>query len=214
MPFPWLPRLVITRSVCLSIHEECSESSWISAFNAGGESLSAWKDLYSVKQHRTGALPPGSWTGVQCLSHWGSRTDHSRGRLPRCRLWALGCCFHPERNHTAREHVSKKMCRSKLTMKPKHHVLLRFLGIFRCFSRFGAQNVQQQHPLYMYIMMYTARRTLLLLFSNVLKYALRMGWQFNVLHRLQTSETSQNISECRLSVTSADTTDTHLLVLS
>lgn len=60
-------------------------------------------------------------------------------------------------------------------MKPKHHVLLRFLGIFRCFSRCGAQNVQQQHPLYMYIMMYTARRTLLLLFSNVLKYALRMG---------------------------------------
>lgn len=52
--------------------------------------------LPKVVQCPTCVLPPGSWTGVQCLSHWGSRTDRSHGRPPRCRLWALGYCFHPD----------------------------------------------------------------------------------------------------------------------
>lgn len=63
-------------------------------------------------QGPTGALPPGSWTGVQCLSHWGSRTDHSRGTLPHCRLWALGCCFHPDNIYTTRKHTVK-VCRKR-----------------------------------------------------------------------------------------------------
>lgn len=53
----------------------------------------------------TGAQPPGSLTGVQCRSHWASRTDRSRGSLPRCRPWAPGCCFHPEIVHTPREKI-------------------------------------------------------------------------------------------------------------